>query len=108
MRGRGDLLETKLAAADHCERLGLKTVPVMTLTRGVNDDEVGRFLAFASARPKSIRKAMIQPAMYSGRYDNPKYVDRMTVADVVQLIHEQTDGVFSHEDFTPIHVLGRV
>ncbi len=102
LRGRGDLLETKLAAADHCERLGLNTVPVMTLTPGVNDQEVGAFLEFASSRLRSVRKVMIQPAMYSGRYDNPKLVERMTLADVVRLIHDQTDGVFVDDDFTPI------
>ncbi len=45
---------------------------------------------------------MIQLAMYSGRYENPRIVRRMTVADVVKLIATQTDGLFTEEDFTPI------
>ena len=102
LRGRGDLLETKLRAADHCERLGLNTVPIITLTPGVNDDEVGKFLDYAAARPRSIRKVMIQPAMYSGRYDNPRLIERMTLGDVVRLICDQTDGLFCDDDFTPI------
>jgi uncharacterized radical SAM superfamily Fe-S cluster-containing enzyme len=102
LRGRGDLLQTKLTALDHCEELGLGVVPVMTLTRDVNDDELGRFLAFASARPKSVHKVMIQPAMYSGRYDNPRRVDRLTLADVARRVAEQTGGLFSEDDFTPI------
>jgi len=102
LRGRGELLETKLRAADHCEAFGINTVPVMTLTPGVNDDELGALVRFASGRPRSIRKVMIQPAMYSGRYDNPRLVRRITVADVARLVAAQTDGLFSEDDFTPI------
>ena len=102
LRGRGDLLQTKLKAADHCERLGLNTVPVITLTRGINDDEVGQFIEFASSRRNSIRKVMIQPAMYSGRYENPRFIERLTLSDVVRLICDQTDNVFCDDDFTPI------
>ena len=102
LRGRGDLLETKLRAADHCEELAVTTIPVMTLTPGVNDDEVGAFLRFAAGRPRCVRKVMIQPAMYSGRYENPRRVRRVTVADVAKLVAAQTDGLFREEDFTPI------
>jgi uncharacterized radical SAM superfamily Fe-S cluster-containing enzyme len=102
LRGRGELLDTKLRAADHCEALGINTVPVMTLTPGVNDDELGAFVRFAAARPRSVRKVMIQPAMYSGRYENPRAVRRVTVADVARLLAAQTDGLFSEDDFTPI------
>jgi uncharacterized radical SAM superfamily Fe-S cluster-containing enzyme len=102
LRGRGDLLQTKLAAADLCEELMINTVPTMTLTKGVNDDELGGFIQWASSRPASIRKVMIQPAMYSGRYDNPRFVQRMTVADVASEISNQTDRLFVDDDFTPI------
>ncbi|VTT99548.1 radical sam protein : Radical SAM family protein OS=Zobellia galactanivorans (strain DSM 12802 / CIP 106680 / NCIMB 13871 / Dsij) GN=zobellia_1667 PE=4 SV=1: Radical_SAM: Fer4_14 [Gemmataceae bacterium] len=102
LRDRGDLLETKLRAADHCEALGINTVPVMTLTPGVNDDELGAFVRFAASRPRSVHKVMIQPAMYSGRYENPRVVRRLTVGDVAKLVAAQTDGLFSEDDFTPI------
>ncbi len=101
LRGR-DLLDTKIKAADHCEELGINTVPTMTLTREINDDELGEFIRWASSRPNSVRKVMIQPAMYSGRYDNPRVVERLTVADVANLIADQTDGLFCDDDFTPI------
>lgn len=102
LRGRGGLLETKLRAADHCESLGINTVPVMTLTPGVNDDELGAFVRFAASRTRSVKKVMIQPAMYSGRYESPRVVRRITVADVARLVAAQTDGLFSEDDFTPI------
>ena len=74
----------------------------MTLTRGINDDELGKFLDFATKQVNSVRKVMIQPAMYSGRYDNPELDDRLTLADVAKLISEQTKGVFCEDDFSPI------
>ena len=45
---------------------------------------------------------MIQPAMYSGRYDNPALMDRLTLGDVVRRICDQTGDVFCDDDFTPI------
>jgi len=102
LRGRGELLETKLRAADHCEEFGINTVPVVTLTPGVNDDELGAFVRYAATRPRSVRKVMIQPAMYSGRYENPCIVRRLTVGDVAKRIAAQTGGLFGEDDFTPI------
>ena len=101
LRGR-DLTDIKQRALENCERLGINTVPIMTLTRGINDDELGKFLDFATKQVKSVRKVMIQPAMYSGRYDNPELDDRLTLADVAKLISEQTKGVFCEDDFSPI------
>ncbi len=101
LRGR-DLTDIKRRALENCERLGINTVPIMTLTRGVNHDELGALINFAVKQVRSVRKIMIQPAMYSGRYDNPMLDDRLTIADVAKLISEQTDGVFCEDDFTPI------
>ncbi len=102
LRGREDLIETKLAALQHCEELGITTVPVMTLTPGVNDDELAAFLKLGQSHPRAVRKVMIQPAMYSGRYESPRVVSRMTVAEVARRIVAQTQGVFSEDDFGPI------
>jgi uncharacterized radical SAM superfamily Fe-S cluster-containing enzyme len=48
-----------------------------------------------------LKNVVIQPAMYSGRYDNPRLLKRLTLADTVELICEQF-GVFSADDFMPI------
>lgn len=100
LRGRDDLLQVKLKALVNCERLGIDTVPTFTLTHGINEDELGEFIHWAQ-KSEVIRKVMIQPAMYSGRYENPKRIERLTVADVARLISAQTK-VFSEEDFSPI------
>ena len=95
LRGDGDLALTKLRALDLCEELRIRTVPVLTFTPGVNDDELGELLRLAMSRPRSVDRVMIHPAMYSGRYDNPRLVRRATVADVVRALERQTDGLFT-------------
>jgi uncharacterized radical SAM superfamily Fe-S cluster-containing enzyme len=72
----------------------------MTLTRDINEHEVGDFIRLAREYPE-IRNVVLQPAMYSGRYDNPRRQDRITLADTVNMVCEQF-GVFSPEDFMPI------
>jgi uncharacterized radical SAM superfamily Fe-S cluster-containing enzyme len=100
LRGRGDLLSSKRKTLENCQAHGISVHPVMTLTRGVNAHEVGSFVQLAVDRPE-LKNVVIQPAMYSGRYDNPRRQDRITLADTVDLICDQF-GVFSPEDFMPI------
>ena len=100
LRGRGDLLPLKRRALELCEEAGMRVHPVMTLTRGINDHEVGDFVGLA-AENAGLKNVVIQPAMYSGRYDNPRRSDRITLADTVDLICEQF-GVFEPRDFGPI------
>ena len=100
LRGRADLLQIKRRALDNCQAHGIRVHPVMTLTRGINDHEVGDFVRLAVENP-ALKNVVIQPAMYSGRYDNPQRQDRLTLADTVTLICDQF-GVFSPEDFVPI------
>ncbi|MEM6929655.1 MAG: radical SAM protein, partial [Myxococcota bacterium] len=102
LRGRASLVDVKREALANCEAVGLDTVPVVTLTKGVNDDELGDILKLALAHPRAVQKIMIQPAMYSGRYDNPRLVERITVADVARRIAEQTGGQWTEADFGPI------
>jgi len=100
LRGRKDLLNIKRRALDNCQAQGINIHPVMTLTRGINDHEVGDFVRLAVENP-ALKNVVIQPAMYSGRYDNPRRQDRITLADTVGLICDQF-SVFSAQDFVPI------
>ncbi len=100
LRGRQDLLSIKRRALDNCQRQGINIHPVMTLTRGINDHEVGDFVRLAVENP-ALKNVVIQPAMYSGRYDHPRRRDRITLADTVGLICDQFN-VFSPRDFVPI------
>ena len=59
LRGRENLVETKLKALANCDELGIPTVPVMTMTAGINDDELGAFLETALRHPNAVQKVMI-------------------------------------------------
>lgn len=100
LRGNERLADVKVKALRNCEALNIEAVPIMTLTKGVNDEEVGLFLEIAT-QSKAVNKVMIQPAMYSGRYYNPRRVDRLTAADAIERIVEQSSA-FETRDFTPI------
>lgn len=100
LRGNNKLFDVKRRALENLEANGIETIPVMTLTRGVNDDQIDTFLQISSSS-KAVNKVMIQPAMYSGRYVNPRKLNRITASDTIGLIAEQS-GIFSREDFTPI------
>ena len=100
LRGRKDLLETKRKALALCEANNISIHPVMTLTRGINDHEVGDFIQLA-VDVSELKNVVIQPAMYSGRYDNPRLQKRLTLADTVELICDQF-GAFNTDDFMPI------
>jgi uncharacterized radical SAM superfamily Fe-S cluster-containing enzyme len=100
LRGRGDLLGLKRRAIENCIAAGITVHPVMTLTRGINDHEVGAFVSLAVDYPE-IQHVVVQPAMYSGRYEHPRRSDRLTLADAAALIVEQF-GVFESPDFGPI------
>lgn len=101
LRGDEGLLKTKIRAIEHCEELGITVVPIVTMTAGINDHEIGQIIDMALRSPNSIRKVMVHPAMYSGRYENPKRVRRADAGDAIAAICEQT-GVFTPEDFGPI------
>jgi len=100
LRGRSDFLKIKQAAIVNCMAYDIRVVPVMTLTRGINEHEVGDFLKLAIDNP-AINNVVFQPAMYSGRYENTIDEERLTLADTVQLICQQS-GVFTADDFSPI------
>lgn len=100
LRGRADLASIKSRALSNCLARDIRVHPVMTLTRGINDHEVGAFVQLAVDNP-GLKNVVIQPAMYSGRYDNPRRQDRITLADTVNLICQQF-GAFEPDDFMPI------
>ena len=51
LRGRKDLLKIKRRALGNCQAQGIHIHPVMTLTRGINDHEVGDFVRLAVENP---------------------------------------------------------
>lgn len=78
-------------------------VLVPTVSKTVNDDELGDIIYFARDNFEVIRGINFQPLSFSGRASKEevkKY--RITITDLVTLIEDQTNGEIGKEDFYPI------
>jgi hypothetical protein len=100
LRG-ADLRDIKARALDRLNRLGVSTTLVVTLKKGLNDQEIGRIIDFALTQP-AVRGVTFQPIQAAGRLDqfNPA-TDRLTLTEVRRKILEQT-SVFRPEDLLPV------
>jgi uncharacterized radical SAM superfamily Fe-S cluster-containing enzyme len=100
LRGRDDLLETKLAALANLEQAGVRVVLVATIVKGVNDGEIGAIVRFGAQHP-AVRAVSLQPQFGEGRFVAFDTMDRMTITDVIDAI-DRDSGLFTREDFVPV------
>lgn len=92
-------------ALERLNELNIATTLVVTVRRGVNDDELGDIIEFARKQP-CVRGVTFQPVQAAGRlegYDNGFDVqrDRLTLTEVRRQILEQCD-LFAPEDIIPV------
>ena len=100
LRG-ADLREIRMRALERLNELNLSTTLVVTLQKGVNDDEIGTLLDFAVKQP-CVRGVTFQPVQAAGRLDG--YDDgsnRLTLSEVRRKILEQSP-LFTPEDLIPV------
>lgn len=100
LRG-ADLRRIRQDALDKLNALNLSTTLVMTVKRGINDEEIGEVIRFA-AQQRCVRGVTLQPVQDAGRveaYDAAKH--RLTVSEIRRRIVEQS-GLFSAEDVVPV------
>jgi uncharacterized radical SAM superfamily Fe-S cluster-containing enzyme len=102
MQLRGaDLRSIRTKALEKLNRLNISTTLVVTVERGVNDEEMGSIIEFALQQP-CVRGVTFQPVQQAGRlqgYDPA--IHRLTLSEVRRRILEQTD-VFKPEDLIPV------
>jgi uncharacterized radical SAM superfamily Fe-S cluster-containing enzyme/prolipoprotein diacylglyceryltransferase len=101
LRG-ADLLARKRAVLDEVVRHDLITNLACTVVKGVNEGQLGDLLDLGLKTPQ-IRGITYQPATWSGRYNreiNP--MDRVTLADVIRLLAQQSGGLLTEDDFRPL------
>ncbi|HSU53127.1 MAG TPA: radical SAM protein, partial [Candidatus Dormibacteraeota bacterium] len=83
-------------------RLGVQMQLTMTITLGVNDDQVGWVVESAMRHPQ-IKVVALQPVTYSGRYELPQDpLKRMTLSDCVKAVVSQINRHAKLGDFKPI------
>jgi 7,8-dihydro-6-hydroxymethylpterin dimethyltransferase len=102
MQLRGaDLRAVREKALERLNRLGISTTLVVTVERGVNDDELGKIVDFALQQP-SVRGVTFQPVQQAGRVQGFEAKQhRLTLTEVRRRILEQT-SVFRPEDLIPV------
>ena len=82
--------------------LGIHVQLTMTITRGVNDDEIG-WVVETGLRHKHVKVVALQPVTYSGRYQmNQDPMQRMTLSDCVKAVASQVRQRTDIHDFKPI------
>ena len=99
-----DLLPTKLKALENLKSLGHDSaILVVTLVKGVNDNQLGRIINFAAKNHDVIRCVNVQPVAITGRIDRNKLAEyRITIPDFMRLVEEQTNGQILRSDFLPV------
>ena len=102
MQLRGaDLRSIRQKALERLNKLGISTTLVVTVERGVNDNELGSIIDFALQQP-AVRGVTIQPVQQAGRVQGFLPSEhRLTLTEVRRRILEQTN-VFRPEDIIPV------
>ncbi|MGB0951704.1 MAG: radical SAM protein [Planctomycetota bacterium] len=106
LRG-GDLRDVRAKALERLNALGLSTTLVVTLVKGLNDQECGRIIDYAMQQP-AVRGVTFQPMQDAGRVDlshgaplHEASPDRLILTEVRNNILAQTD-VFTPDDIMPV------
>jgi uncharacterized radical SAM superfamily Fe-S cluster-containing enzyme len=100
MRG-ADLRNIRTKALEALNKHNISTTLVVTVERGVNDEELGAIVDFALTQP-CVRGVTFQPVQQAGRlagYD--RAANRLTLTEVRRRILEQTSNLRA-EDLIPV------
>lgn len=100
LRGE-DLIEEKQLALCRLNEAEVSTTLVMTVCKGVNEDEVGTVLLEGLKTPRCAGLA-IQPMFGSGRTPHYDPKNRVTPTGVLSRLREQTQGKVGASDFIPL------
>lgn len=100
LRGK-DLREVRLKALEMLNKYNISTTLVVTLQKGVNDDEIGKIIEFALTQ-KCVRGVTFQPVQVAGRLENfnPEK-ERYTLTEVRNSILKQSP-IFTSDDIIPV------
>ena len=100
LRG-ANLKSIREKAIEHLNKLNLSTTLVVTLRKGLNDDEMGKIIDYALEQ-KCVRGVTFQPTQIAGRLENFNLeTDRITLTEVRRKILEQST-IFNADDLIPV------
>ncbi len=100
LRG-ADLRRIRQQAIDNLNAVNLSTTLVVTLKKGLNDDEIGDIIDFG-LQQKCVRGVTLQPIQDAGRVeDYNARLHRLTVSEIRRKIAEQSP-IFTLQDIVPV------
>jgi uncharacterized radical SAM superfamily Fe-S cluster-containing enzyme len=99
LRG-ADLTRIRQQALERLNAAGISTTLVVTVKRGLNDDELGDIIRHGLAQP-SVRGITFQPIQEAGRTEGFAAQHRLTVSEIRRGIAAQS-GVFTLDDIVPV------
>ena len=99
LRGK-DLTDIRVKALEKLNALNLSTTLVVTVQKGLNDDEIGEIIDFA-LKQRCVRGVTFQPVQIAGRFEHDPEKNRLTLTEVRNNILSQTN-VFKPNDIIPV------
>jgi uncharacterized radical SAM superfamily Fe-S cluster-containing enzyme len=106
----GNLFDVKLRAIENLHAAGIDVVLVVTVVRGVNDDQVGRIVRFAVENADKITVVSFQPVSFTGRdediSDDERHAKRYTLSHLAHDLHDQLGATEPLRDWFPLSSLG--
>jgi hypothetical protein len=100
IRGK-DLRKEKERALDVCAELGMSVTLVAAVEKGVNEHELGAIVRFGVSHP-AVNSVVFQPVTHAGRHLVFDPLERLTNADVMQLVAAQLPEWLRVSDFVPV------
>ena len=96
-----DLSDIRRRALDRLNEHNISTTLVVTLKKGLNDDEIGQIIDFA-LKQRCVRGVTFQPIQAAGRLEEfDPARDRLTLGEIRQQILKQSP-VFKPSDIIPV------
>ncbi len=106
----GNLFDVKLRAIENLHAAGVDVVLVVTVIRGVNDDQVGQVVRFAIENADKITVVSFQPVSFTGRDENvsveERQAKRYTLSHLAHDLQDQLGATHPMRDWFPLSALG--
>ncbi len=106
----GNLFDVKLRAIENLHAAGIDVVLVVTVIKGVNDDQVGDIVKFAIQNADKITVVSFQPVSFTGRdediADDVRARQRYTLSHLAHDVKAQTGATEPLRDWFPLSAMG--
>ncbi len=106
----GNLYEVKLRALENLHAAGIDVVLVVTVVRGVNDDQIGRVVRFAIDNADKVTVVSFQPVSFTGRDeeigDEERRAKRYTLSHLAHDLKAQLGATEPMRDWFPLSAMG--